>query len=161
MSKTLLLLFLAFTVPSIHAQSTSSTDSSGKTRAEVKADARASGSLSRRQTEYTNPPSTKGSGTSRAEVKAAERASGALGTKQNEYTDPDRRRKGDAVANDGSPVADPFVQSRNEKAQAKNEYRQERAKERAEYRDAKKESQAKLKTTNQRSDTEKNLEVPR
>lgn len=161
MSKTLLMLLLTCSVSATYAQNTGGSDYSGKSRAEVKADNRAANSQSTMQTEYTNPPSTKGSGTSRVEVKAAERASGAMGTKQIEYADTGKWRRGDVVATDGAPIADPFAQSRNEKAQAKSEYRQEKAKERAEYRNARHESQAKLKITNQRSDTEKNLEVPK
>ena len=161
MSKTLLAVLLALSVPASYAQTTGSSDSGGKTRAEVKADSRTSGSLSTRQTEYANPPSTRGSGTSRAEVKAAERSSGALGTKQIEYSDPAKRRKGEAAASGGAPTTDPFAQSREEKAQAKGAYQQEKARERAEYKDAKKESQTKLKVSNQRSEVEKNLEVPR
>ena len=149
MSKTLLALLLACSVSATYAQNTGSSDSSSKSRAEVKADNRASGSPSTKQTEYTNPPSTKGSGTLRVDVKAAERASGSMGTKQTEYADPGKRRKGDIAATDGAATADPFAQNRNEKT-----------KERAEYRSATRESQAKLKATNQRSDTEKNLEVP-
>lgn len=68
MSKTLLALVLALSVPAIHAQETI------------------------RQSEYSNPPSTKGSGVSRAEVKAHERASGSMGTRQTEYTDTARGR---------------------------------------------------------------------
>ena len=150
MSKTLLVLLLACSVSVTYAQGTGGGDSSGKSRAEVKADSRASGSQGTKQTEYTNPPSTKGTGTSRAEVKAAERASGSISTKQTEYVDPGKRRKGDVATTDGAPIADPFAQSRNEKA-----------KERAEYKSASRESQARLRTTNQRSDTEKNLEVPK
>lgn len=137
MSKTLLALLLALSVPMIHAQST------GK------------------QTEYTNPPTTRNSGTSRADVKAQERAAGSLGTKQSEYSDAAKRRKGDAAANDGAPSNDPFAKSRDEKAEAKGAYKHEKSKDRAEYKRAKKESANKLKATSQRSDTEKNLEVPK
>jgi hypothetical protein len=137
MSKTLLALLLALSVPTIYAQP------AGK------------------QAEYSNPPSTAGSGTSRAEVKAEERAAGSLGTKQTEYSDPAKRRKGDKAANDGAPASDPFAKSRDEKAQAKSAYKREKTKDRAEYKQAKQESVAKLKATNQRSDTEKNLEVPK
>ena len=137
MSKTLLALILALGVPALYAQETN------------------------RQGEYTNPPSTKGSGVSRAEVKKEERASGSLGTKQTEYSDAAKRRAGKAAPNDGAPVSDPFAKSRDEKAQARNEYKHEKTKDRAEYKQAKKESVAKLKATKQRSDTEKNLEVPR
>jgi len=162
MSKTLLALLLALGLPTIYAQGTTGSDAGGKTRAQVKAEERASGSLGSKQNEYANPPSTKGSGTSRKEVKAEERASGSMSNKQTEYSDSPsgKRRKGD-TANDGSPVTDPFAQSRNEKAQARTEYKQDKTKGRAEYRQAKKESTAKLKATNQRSETEKNLEVPK
>lgn len=137
MSKTLLALLLVLSVPTIYAQGT------GK------------------QTEYSNPPSTKGSDKSRAEVKAEERASGSLGTKQGEYADPGKRVKGSTAANDGSPASDPFANRRNEKSQAKSAYNQEKSKDRADYREAKKDSTEKLKATKQRSESEKNLEVPK
>lgn len=137
MSKTLLALLLALSIPTIHAQQAN------------------------RQTEYSNPPSTKGSSVSRADVKAEERAAGSMGTKQTEYSDTSKRRAGNAAANDGAPASDPFAKSRDEKAQAKQAYKHEKTKDRAEYKHAKKESVAKLKATNQRSDTEKNMEVPK
>jgi hypothetical protein len=133
MSKILLALLLALSVPTIYAQG------AGK------------------QGEYQNPPSTRGSGTSRGDVKAEERSAGSLGTKQGEFADPAKRRKGEAAA----PTNDPFANSRNEKAQARSTYKGEKAKDRAEYRKEKKESANKLKATHQRSDTEKNLEVPK
>lgn len=138
MSKTLIALLLALSVPTIHAQGT------GK------------------QSEYTNPPSTRGSGTSRADVKKEERSAGSLGAKQGEFADPAKRRKGAAAAaNDGSPTSDPFAKSRNEKSEAKSAFKAEKSKDRAEYRKARKESTSKLKATNQRSETEKNLDVPK
>ncbi len=133
MSKILMALLLALSVPTIYAQST------GK------------------QGEYQNPPSTKGSGTSRGDVKAEERSAGSLGTKQGEFADPVKRRKGEAAA----PTSDPFANSRNEKAQAKSAYKAGKSENRAEYQKAKKEASNKLKATHQRSDTEKNLEVPK
>ena len=137
MSKTLLALIFALSIPAVHAQQT------------------------HRQSEFSNPPSTKGSSVSRADVKAEERAAGSMGTKQSEYSDTARRRAGSAAANDGAPTSDPFAKSRDEKAEAKHAYKHEKTKDRAEYKHAKKESVAKLKATNQRSDTEKNLEVPK
>jgi hypothetical protein len=137
MSKTVLALVLALSVPAIHAQQAN------------------------RQSEYSNPPSTKGSSVTRADVKAEERAAGSMGTRQSEYSDTAKRRSGSAAANDGAPTSDPFAKSRDEKAQAKNAYKHEKTKDRAEYKNAKKESVAKLKATNQRSDTEKNMEVPK
>jgi len=137
MSKTLLALMLALSMSTIHAQQAN------------------------RQSEYSNPPSTKGSTVSRADVKAEERAAGSMGTKQTEYSDTAKRRAGTAAANDGAPTSDPFAKSRDEKAEAKDAYKREKTKDRAEYKHAKKESVAKLKATNQRSDTEKNLEVPK
>jgi hypothetical protein len=137
MSKTMLALLLALSVPSIYAQGT------GK------------------QTEFSNPPSTKGSGTSRAEVKAAERATGATATKQNEYSDPAKRRQGQAALNDGAPTTDAFAKTRDEKAAAKRMYKQEKAKDRAEYKQAKKASADKLKASNERPAAEKNLDVPK
>ena len=136
MSKTLLALIFALSIPAVHAQQTN------------------------RQSEFSNPPSTKGSSVSRAEVKAEERATGSMGTKQTEYADTAKRR-GAKAANDGAPTNDPFAKSRDEKAQAKQAYKHDKTKGRAEYKHAKKESVAKLKATNQRSDTEKNMEVPR
>lgn len=136
MSKTLLALIFALSIPAVHAQQTN------------------------RQSEFSNPPSTKGSSVSRAEVKAEERATGSMGTKQTEYSDTAKRR-GAKAANDDAPTNDPFAKSRDEKAQAKQAYKHDKTKDRAEYKHAKKESVAKLKATNQRSDTEKNMEVPR
>lgn len=137
MSKTLLALILMLSIPTIHAQQAN------------------------RQGEFSNPPSTKGSGVSRADVKAEERATGSMGTRQTEYSDTAKRRAGNAAGNDGAPTNDPFAKSRDEKAQAKHAYKHEKTKDRAEYKHAKKESVAKLKATNQRSDTEKNMEVPK
>lgn len=137
MSKTILALLLALSVPSIYAQSTG------------------------RQSEYANPPSTKGSGTSRAEVKSEERASGSMGTKQSEYVDPVKRRKGEAAANEGAPASDAFAKSRDEKAAAKSAYKEEKAKDRAAYKQSKKESTDRLKASNERSEARKNLEVTR
>lgn len=60
---------------------------------------------------------------------------------------------------------DPFVQNRTEKAQAKSEYKAEYKKEKAEakhvYKKQKAAANKKLKATGERSDTEKNLEVPK
>lgn len=138
MSKTILALLLALSVPMIHAQGTT------------------------RQSEYQNPPSTKGSGTSRADVKAEERAAGSMGTRQSEYSDPAKRRKGQtAASNDGAPVNDAFTKSRDEKAAAKRAYKQEKSTDRAAYKQSKKESSQRLKASNERSEAGKNLEVPR
>jgi hypothetical protein len=161
MSKTLLALMLSLSVSGLYAQGTTGSDAVSKTRAEVKAEERASGALGTKQNEYANPPSTKGSATSRAEVKAEERASGSMSNKQTEYTDSPSGKRRKVDANEGSPASDPFAQSRNEKAQAKSEYKQDKSHGRDEYRQAKKESAAKLKSTHQRSETEKNLEVPK
>jgi len=104
-----------------------------------------------RQSEYLYPLSAKGSSVSRADVKAEERASGSKGhEKQSEYADTAKRRSGSAAANDSAPASNPFARSREEKAQARNAYKH-----------AKKESVAKLKATHQRSDTKKNMEVPK
>ena len=137
MSKTILALLLALSVPTIYAQGTS------------------------RQSEYSNPPSTRGSGTSRAEVKAEERAAGSMGTKQSEYSDPTKRRKGEAAANDGAPVSDAFAKSRDEKAAAKRAYKQEKTMDRAAYKQSKRESTNRLKASNERWEAGKNLEVPK
>jgi hypothetical protein len=161
MSKTLLALMLSLSVSGLYAQGTTGSDAVSKTRAEVKAEERASGALGTKQNEYANPPTTKGSATSRAEVKAEERASGSMSNKQTEYTDSPSGKRRKVDANEGSPASDPFAQSRNEKAQAKSEYKQDKSHGRDEYRQAKKESAAKLKSTHQRSETEKNLEVPK
>ena len=161
MSKTLLAFMLSLSVSTLYAQDTTGSGASSKTRAEVKAEERASGALGTRQNEFANPPSTKGSGTSRAEVKADERASGSMSSKQTEYSDSPSGKRRKVGANEGSPVSDPFAQSRDEKAQAKSEYKKDKSHGRDEYRQAKKDSTAKLKSTHQRSETEKNLEVPK
>lgn len=137
MSRTLLALIFALCIPTVHAQQPN------------------------RQSEFANPPSTRGSGLSRADVKAEERATGSTGTKQTEYSDTVKRRGAKTAANDGAPASDPFAKRRDEKALAKQAYKQDKTKDRVEYKHAKKESMAKLKATNQRSDTEKNMEVPK
>ena len=126
MSKTLLALMLSLSVSGLYAQGTTGSDAVSKTRAEVKAEERASGALGTKQNEYANPPSTKGSATSRAEVKAEERASGSMSNKQTEYSDSPSGKRRKVDANEGSPASDPFAQSRNEKAQAKREYNQDK-----------------------------------
>ena len=161
MSRTLLALMLSLSVSTLYAQSTTGSAAGGKTRAEVKAEERASGALGTKQNEYANPPSTKGSGISRAEVKAEERATGSMSNRQMEYSESPSGKRRQAAPNEGAPVNDPFAERRNEKAQAKSEYKKDKSQGRDEYRQAKKESAAKLKSTNERSETEKNLEVPK
>jgi hypothetical protein len=78
MNKKLWLLILPFAMHSAFAQSPSAGDPSAKrSRAEVKAEERATGALGTKNTEVPVNPSTKGTGTSRSDVKAEVRQSGA------------------------------------------------------------------------------------
>ena len=84
-----------------------------------------------------------------------------MGTKQSDYSDPAKRRKGQAAVNDGAPTSDAFAKSRDEKAEAKSAYKQGKTKDRAAYKQSKRESTNRLKASNERSEAEKNLEVPK
>jgi hypothetical protein len=78
MNKLLLIPAMLIAAQAAYAQTSGSSDpSASKTRAEVKAEERASGSAATRNIEAPGTPSTKGSGTSRAAVKADTRASGS------------------------------------------------------------------------------------
>jgi hypothetical protein len=66
-----------------------------------------------------------------------------------------------AQAATATPSSDPFVQNREEKAAARKEYSKDKKLSKSEYQAEKKHANQKLKRTGQRSDTEKNLEVPK
>ena len=77
MNKLLIIPALLFAAQAALAQTATSSDpSAAKSRAEVKADTRASGAVGTKNIDVPRTPSTKGSGTSRASVKAETRASG-------------------------------------------------------------------------------------
>lgn len=78
MNKLLIIPALLFAAQAAHAQTSGSSDpSAAKSRAEVKAEQRASGAVGTKNIEAPGTPSTKGSDTSRASVKADTRASGS------------------------------------------------------------------------------------
>jgi hypothetical protein len=78
MNKLLVIPAMLLAAQAAIAQTSGSSDPSApKSRAEVKAEERASGAVGTKNIEVPRTPSTKGSGKSRAEVKAEERASGA------------------------------------------------------------------------------------
>lgn len=77
MTKLLIIPALLFAAHAAHAQTSGSGDPSApKSRAEVKAEERASGAVGTKNIDVPRTPSTKGSGTSRSEVKSSTRASG-------------------------------------------------------------------------------------
>ena len=77
MNKLLIIPALLIFAQAALAQTAGSSDpSAAKSRAEVKADTRASGAVGTKNIDVPRTPSTKGSGTSRASVKAETRASG-------------------------------------------------------------------------------------
>jgi hypothetical protein len=77
MNKLLIIPAMLFVAHAAIAQTSSSSDPSvAKSRAEVKAEERASGAVGTKNIEVPQTPSTKGSNTSRAAVKADTRASG-------------------------------------------------------------------------------------
>jgi hypothetical protein len=77
MNKLLLIPAMLLAAQAAHAQTTGSGDpSASKSRAEVKAEQRATGAVGTKNIEAPGTPSTKGSGTSRAAVKSETRASG-------------------------------------------------------------------------------------
>lgn len=63
-------------------------------------------------------------------------------------------------ASSSSTSSDPFVERREAKKEAKREYKAEKKDAKQEYKQAKKEANAKLKSSGDRSTTEKNLDVP-
>lgn len=78
MNKLILIPLLCLSAHAAHAQTTGSSDpSAAKSRAEVKAEERASGAVGTKNIEVPQTPSTKGSDTPRAAVKAETRASGS------------------------------------------------------------------------------------
>jgi hypothetical protein len=82
MNKLLLIPALLLAAQAAHAQTAGSTDPSApKSRAEVKAETRATGAVGTKNIEAPGTPSTKGSDTSRAAVKSDTRASGTPVTK--------------------------------------------------------------------------------
>ena len=80
MNKKLLLLALPFVAHVAFAQSTSNDYSTPKSRADVKAEEKASGAIGTRNIETPATPSTKGSGKSRSESKSELQTSGSSGT---------------------------------------------------------------------------------
>lgn len=77
MNKLILIPLLLLSAHAAQAQTSGSSDpSAAKSRAEVKAEERASGAVGTKNIEVPRTPSTKGSDTSRAAVKADTRASG-------------------------------------------------------------------------------------
>lgn len=77
MNKLLLIPALLLTAQAAYAQASGASDpSAAKSRAEVKAEERASGALGTKNIEVPGTPATRGSDTSRAAVKADTRASG-------------------------------------------------------------------------------------
>lgn len=77
MKKLLWIPAMLFAAHAAHGQTSAATDpSAAKSRAEVKAETRASGAVGTKNIEVPRTPSTKGSNTSRASVKAETRASG-------------------------------------------------------------------------------------
>ena len=94
MNKILMILSLAIVVPSIYAQSPTSTDPSApKSRGEVKSEIPRSGAPGTELTEGQNPPKTNSS-KSRGQVKSEIPRTGAPGTEQTEFQDPSKKGSG-------------------------------------------------------------------
>jgi hypothetical protein len=85
MNKLLIISAILLAAQAAHAQTSPSSDpSAAKSREQVKAEERASGSASKGNIEAPKEPSTKGSGVTRSEVKSSEKASGSQGTTNTE-----------------------------------------------------------------------------
>jgi hypothetical protein len=98
MNKLLWIPAMLFAANAAQAQPSPSSDPSApKTRAEVKAEERASGAVGTKNIDVPRTPSTKGSSTSRSAVKAETRASGTPAT-ENTEAPPDPSTKGSGLA---------------------------------------------------------------
>lgn len=99
MNKKLLMLALPFVAHLAFAQSTANDYSTPKSRADVKADEKASGAIGTRNIEAPAIPSTKESGMSRSESKSELQTSGSSGTGNIEAPqDPSTKNSGTARA---------------------------------------------------------------
>ena len=77
MNKLIIIPAMLFAAQAAYAQTSGSSDpSAAKSRAEVKAEERASGAIGTKNIEVPGTPSTKGTDSSRASVKSSTRASG-------------------------------------------------------------------------------------
>jgi hypothetical protein len=99
MNKKLLMLALPFVAHVAFAQSTANDYSTPKSRADVKAEEKATGAIGTKNIEVPANPSTKGSGMTRSESKSELQTSGSSGTGNIEAPqDPSTRNSGKARA---------------------------------------------------------------